>query len=215
MALDKTLLEKYKMTGLPLLVAGPVDVGRLQRELSELDEKLTQRELKRQTGEVKLPKTTQLMDQTLELNKLNLLIHEDRKRLTDFLEDVKSKAPVLHISYSADPSTAFIEKIMAWLRREIHPLAMMTIGLQPNIAAGCIVRSTNKYFDLSLRKDFDKKRELLRDALTPAVAPTTDTVIAGTQPSQLTVAEEAVAAAAPQPAAAVQVAQPEPQGAHA
>jgi hypothetical protein len=214
MALDKNLLEKYEMSGLPLLVAGPVDVGRLIRELSDLNEKLTQSELKHQTGEVKLPKTTQLMDQTLELNKVNVLVPGDRKRLMEFLEDVKAKAPVLHISYSADPSTAFIEKIMAWLRREIHPLAMMTVGLQPNIAAGCIVRSTNKYFDLSLRKDFDKKRELLRDALTPAVT-TTDTVIAGTQPSQLTVAEEAVAAAAPQPAAAVQVAQPEPQGAHA
>jgi len=33
--------------------------------------------------------------------------------------------------------------------------------LQPTIAAGCIVRTTNKYFDFSLRQDFTDKRELL------------------------------------------------------
>ena len=54
---------------------------------------------------------------------------------------------------------------MTWLRREIHPLVLMTVGLQPNIGAGCIVRTTNKYFDFSLRQDFANKRDLLQAAL--------------------------------------------------
>ncbi len=105
------------------------------------------------------------MDQTIQLNKVDLANDTHRKQLQEYLILIKQKAPILHISFSADPTSAFIEKIMAWLRREIHPLVLLTIGLQPNIGAGCVVRSTNKYFDFSLRKDFEKKRDLLLGTL--------------------------------------------------
>jgi hypothetical protein len=42
---------------------------------------------------------------------------------------------------------------------------LITIGLQPNIGAGCVVRTTNKYFDLSIKQDFLSKRNLLLEAL--------------------------------------------------
>lgn len=147
------------LVGLPLMVVGPVDVGRLIRELEALDNHLLQIRLR--NTEARLPKVSQLMEQTAEINKLNLLKEADRKRLTELLVTVREQAPVLHISFSADPSPAFIEKIMAWLRREVHPVVLLTIGLQPNIGAGCIVRSINKQFDCSLRQDFLKKRDLL------------------------------------------------------
>jgi F0F1-type ATP synthase delta subunit len=78
---------------------------------------------------------------------------------------------VLHISFSADPSVSFLEKLMAWLRKEIHPLVLVTVGLQPSIGAGCIIRSTNKQFDLSLRQDFKKKQDMLRDKILEATVP--------------------------------------------
>lgn len=154
-----------KMVGLPVLVATPVDVGRLLRELEAIDNVLLQLQLRKGTDKPELPKTSQLMDQLVELNKLNLLVVDDRKRLNAFLASVQAKAPVLHISFSVDPQTAFIEKLMAWLRREVHPLVLITVGLQPNIGAGCIVRSVNKYFDFSLRQDFTNKHDLLREKL--------------------------------------------------
>jgi F0F1-type ATP synthase delta subunit len=153
--------------GLPLLVVGPVDIGRLIRELEAVDETLHQTELRTKAHATELPKISQLMDQTVELNKLNLLQAADRQRLLDLLTLVKAEAPLLHISFSADPNAAFMEKLVAWLRREIHPLTLLTIGLQPNLGAGCIVRTTNKSFDLSLRQDFKDKRDLLMAKLTP------------------------------------------------
>jgi ribosomal protein L30/L7E len=48
---------------LPMLVASPVDVGRLQRELTSIDEALVQLGLRKSGSEVKMPKTSQLMDQ--------------------------------------------------------------------------------------------------------------------------------------------------------
>jgi hypothetical protein len=161
-----------KLVGLPMLVASPVDVGRLIRELEQIDNTLLQLGLRAGGAEVKMPKTSHLMDQTVQLNKLNLLQADDRGRLQQFLAAVKKQSPVLHMSFSADPSPAFIEKLMVWLRREIHPAVLLTIGLQPTIGAGCILRTTNKYFDFSLRQDFLKKRDLLLAKLSAPVVST-------------------------------------------
>lgn len=154
------------MIGLPLMVISPVDVGRLLRELESIDNQISQANINSHEANPKLPKTSLLMDQTVELNKLDLLDADNRKQLLELLTIVKRQAPVLHISFSSDPAPAFIEKLMAWLRREIHPTLLLTIGLQPNIGAGCIVRSTNKYFDFSLRKDLLEKRDLLLSKIT-------------------------------------------------
>lgn len=154
-----------KIVGLPVMITSPVDVGRLIRELETIDETLLQLGLRKAGTEVKMPKTSQLMDQLITLNKLNLLQVEDRQLLQQFLAYVQEQAPVLHISFSADPNTSFLEKLMAWLRREINPLVLVTVGLQPNIGAGCVIRTTNKYFDLSLKQDFAKKAQMLHDAL--------------------------------------------------
>jgi F0F1-type ATP synthase delta subunit len=152
---------------LPILVSSPADLGRLIRELEVIDESLLQLSLRKGGGEVKMPKTTKLMDQTIQLNKLNLLHKTDRELLRRFLTDIKAEAPVLHISFSVDPSTAFLEKLVTWLRLEINPSVLVTVGLQPSLGVGCVVRSTNKYFDLSLRQNFAKKRELLFSKLVP------------------------------------------------
>ncbi len=157
MALNTTL-------HLPLQVTSPVDVGRLLRELESIDSLLSQAALRKEVT-TKLPKTTGLMDQTIMLNKIDLSDSSQRKVLADYLKAVKSKAPVLHMSFSADPSTAFIEKLLTWLRKELDVNVLVTVGLQPTIGAGCIVRSTNKYFDFSLRQDFASKRGLLLDKM--------------------------------------------------
>lgn len=154
--------SKPKTIVLPLLVVGPVEVGRLLRELLEIDNVISQAKLAGRSEQLKMPKTSQLMDEAAQINQLDLLQSADRKLLFETLKSIALKAPVLHMSFSADPPPAFTAKLMTWIRREIHPQALLTIGLQPSIGAGCILRTTNKYFDLSLRKDFLGKRDLLR-----------------------------------------------------
>lgn len=166
--------SKQFLSGLPVSVTSPVDIGRLIRELEQLDEAITQLGLRNGGTEVKLPKTSHLMDQLVELNKVNLLQPAERQHLLTFLQSVKTASPVLHISFSADPSVAFIEKMIAWLRKEIHPLVLMTVGMQPNIGAGCVVRSTNKQFDFSLRQDFLAKRDMLREQINAVRTKPTD-----------------------------------------
>lgn len=151
--------SERNFAGLPPMIVGPVDIGRLLRELEAIDELLLQQQL--QDQEAKLAKTSKLLDELAGFNGINLLDAEDRKRLKEFLAAIKQRAPVIHMSFGADPSPAFTEKLMRWLRDNIHPLVLLTVGRQPDIGAGCWARTTNKYFDFSLSQRFTKSSELL------------------------------------------------------
>jgi F0F1-type ATP synthase delta subunit len=155
---------------LPLAIVSRTDLGRLQLELDQLDEFLSQAAIRKTGKAMQLPKTTRFLDEITEENKLNLLQQEDRKILKTFLEKVRKESPVIHISFSSDPQPAFLQKITAWFRKEIHPFLFLHVGLQPDIAAGCIIRTPNRYFDLSLRKHFyEEKVQLLEKISTGAV----------------------------------------------
>ena len=55
----------------------------------------------------------------------------------------------------------FQQKLITWIRQQIHPYTLLQVGLHPSIGAGCIVRTTNKFFDFSLRHRFSDQRMLL------------------------------------------------------
>ena len=150
---------------LPASVVSGVDISRLSRELEAFEEYMEQARVRQRTGKTLTPpRTSRLLDELARANQLNLLQDADRERLKLFLDSLDG-APTIHISFSADPSAAFTEKIVLWLRTNIHPHVLVQVGLQPNIAAGCIVRTPNKVFDFSLRENFNQKRQLLVDAI--------------------------------------------------
>ena len=148
---------------LPVAVVGSADVNRLQLELEALEDYLRQRQ---QTGQpLKLPKMSRLLENLAEQNSADLLVQADRDRLEAFLKAVQQHAPTIHFSFAAEPSAAFTQKVLTWLRSNISSYILLQIGLQPTIAAGCVVRTTNKIFDMSLRQYLDNNRQLLMDAL--------------------------------------------------
>lgn len=145
---------------LPLAIVGRVEASRLARELGALDEFLAQAAIRQPgTKALELPRTSKLLEETARQNTLNLLDVAQRQQLLHFLQEVIDNAPVLHMSFGADPSPGFLNKLMKWLREEIHPLVLVQIGLQPTVAVGCTLRTTNKYFDFSLRQHFLESRE--------------------------------------------------------
>lgn len=147
---------------LPTLVFGAVEVRRLARELEALDEYMRQIALRESgTKQDTLPRVRRLLDLTASENRLSLLQADDRQKLADFLRQVLQSAPVVHMSFASDPSAAFLEKIVSWLRDNIHPLVLVRLGLQPSIAAGCVMRTANRSFDFSLRHRFTEQRDLL------------------------------------------------------
>lgn len=151
---------------LPALVMTPSDVSRLIRELEVLDEYMRQQKL-RESGQptAKLPKTTRMLDELAAENAVNLLDTGARSFLRAFLQELIAHAPIVHVSFAVDPSSAFLQKIVLWFRRNADTRTLVRVGLQPSIAAGCVVRTPNKYFDFSLRQHLQRQRYLLRDAL--------------------------------------------------
>lgn len=160
------MAPKARELSLPFLVVSPGDVARLKREVEALDDYLHQAGLRKGGSESpKLPRTSRLLDELAQANKLELLSSGSREQLIDYLAYLSEHAPAMTISFASDPSSAFTAKIVAWLRQNIHPELLVKVGLQPNIAAGCTVRTANHFYDLSLRKSFASNQHMLIEAL--------------------------------------------------
>lgn len=142
------------------LIASPSDLKRARRELEELDEFLHQSSLRQGGKEVKLPTTSRMLEDLAAESDLNLLKKTDRDRLMKFLTLLLQKAPVLHMSFASEPSPKFMAKLIAWLRENIHPQVVVSVGIQPSIAAGCVVRTANRQFDFSMRQALDTQTAL-------------------------------------------------------
>ncbi len=159
---------------LPVLIFGVAEVRRLEREIEALEDFMRQATIRQPGTQQSLPRLSRLCEALASENKLNLLVPADREIVRHFLKTVELEAPKIHISFAADPSSAFTSKIVTWLRSNIQPYTLLEVGLQPVIAAGCTVRTSNKIFDLSLRERFADSEKLLLEALstsdTPAAA---------------------------------------------
>ena len=156
---------------LPAIIFGSVEIHRLQRELESLENYLQQAAVREPGQQAPLPRMSRIMETLAGGNKLNLLQSADRETLATFLKQVDQEAPVIHMSLAADPSAAFTAKVVAWLRANIHPHALLQLGLQPTLAAGCVIRTANKSFDFSLRHRFYEQRQVLLTALASEGAP--------------------------------------------
>jgi hypothetical protein len=110
-------------------------------------------------------KTSRMLNETSIASKLDLTKANDRKHLLEQLSVLESSAPKMHISFASEPTADFTTKIITWLRGNIHPQLLVQVGLQPGIAAGCTVRTTNKYYDFSLRQTLLQHQDLLQKAL--------------------------------------------------
>lgn len=154
---------------LPVLIFGVVELRRLVREIDSLDNFLKQAQARQGGKQPSLPRLSRLLDDLATQNQMNLLHDDDLKVLRKYLVDIQKTAPVLHFSFASDPSSAFMAKLVTWLRRNIHPYALVTLGLQPSIAAGCIMRTTNKSFDFSLRHRLGENYEYLSQSIVQSV----------------------------------------------
>jgi hypothetical protein len=143
---------------LPISVVTVADLGRMIAEIEALDDFLQQASIRKPGSSMTLPKTTKQCEELIEENGLNILQTTDRKYLLEFLTKIREKAPVLHISFSAEPSAKVLQKLVSYVRKDIHPVGLLSVGLQPTIGAGCVLRTTNKYFDFTLRKSLETKR---------------------------------------------------------
>ncbi len=149
---------------LPLQILTTGDVSRLTRELQGMEQFFAEAAIKGTTAK-SVPQASLQLAILVKDNDLNLLHGADRLKLKEFLELVVHKAPIVHLSFATDPKPEFLMKLLNWFRTNADPFVLMQVGLQPNIAAGCVLRTTNKYFDLSFKQHFLQSKAKLAVAL--------------------------------------------------
>ncbi len=146
---------------LPSSVISQVDVARLLRELSSLDDFFVAAKARKGGTPIQPPRLTRVLDQLARDNRYNLLDEQQRQKLAAELNLVLGKAPLLHISFAAEPPPRALERILLWLRENVHPQVLLQIGLQPTIAAGCVLRTPNQWFDMSMRSHLKQQKPYL------------------------------------------------------
>lgn len=163
--MSETKDKKPKKFELTSQVITTLDLSRVLREAERLDEFLHQSGLRSPGTNTTLPKTTQALESIAEANGLSLLDATHRKHLIGNLRTLKLQIKKVHISFAVEPSPAVIQKIVAWFRTNVQNDLVVEIGIQPTVSVGCIVRTTNKVFDMSLRHRFEESRGILAEQL--------------------------------------------------
>lgn len=146
-------------------IISSLDIGRLIREAEKLDDFLYQTTLRSPGTSMTMPKTTRTLEKLAETNGISLVESTHRKHLIGNLQALRISGKKIHISFAVEPSPAVVQKIVAWMRSNIDPNLIIEVGIQPNISVGCVVRTTNKIFDMSLRSRFKNSKAKLAELL--------------------------------------------------
>lgn len=151
---------------LPDNIASPLDFGQIQRELFALDQFLSASK-----GASRLPFTSPALNSIIKDADINPLMAADRQRLVNQLQFVRRTAPIVQISFASDPSKQALRALVRWFRQNGHPNTLISVGVQPNIAGGCVVRTATREFDFSLQKLFQSNKHALARALDSSKIP--------------------------------------------
>jgi hypothetical protein len=158
-------LKNIDAIHLPTGVVSTGDARRLRRDLAALEEMLQAVRLRTNAPVAKLPRLSRSLEEFASTNRLNFLLPDDRHHAAVFMDTVIKKAPVLHISFASEATRKFTTELVLWLRANFDSEMLIEIGLEPNIAAGSMVRTANKVFDFSLMKHLEGQRAMLMDRL--------------------------------------------------
>lgn len=150
---------------LPTGVVSVGDVRRLRRELAATEDMLQAIRLRTNSPVAKMPRLSRSLEEFAGTNRLNFLLPDDRHRAAVYVDSVIKHAPVLRVSFATEATRKFTTEFVLWLRANFHADMLVEIGLEPNIAAGCVIRTTNKVFDFSLIKHLEAQQPLLMKQL--------------------------------------------------
>lgn len=150
---------------LPSALITRADLARLVREVEGVDNDLeAQRARAHTTGKSSyhMPVTSRALTDFVDQNKLDLANDQARMLLKEQLKAMKDKAPIVHMTFAAEAGPEFLQQLITWMRTEIHPQTLLSVGLQPALVGGVYMRTPNHVHDFSLRAKFAKSRVIIQ-----------------------------------------------------
>jgi len=165
-------LENEHGISLPPSLISNTDVGRLIRELEAVDNEFEQQLVRTPDQPPVVPSLSRSLAALCQQNNLQLADAPTRTELRTKLVSIKDTAPVVHITFATEVEPEILGQLVSWVRERLHPLALITTGLQPAIVGGCIVRTPDHIYDFSLRERFNATKTSFVAAVRGALAKT-------------------------------------------
>ena len=155
------MVHKSITIKLPSIALGTTEINQILRELRLLNDQTMQFTIRHPDKPILLLSAGYLLDKLIADNELDLVTPAARDELRRVLENIKTQSPVINISFARDVISNEIEPIINWIRSELHPTALIHIGIKPEIIGGCIIRTANHYYDFSFKQYFNKVQDSL------------------------------------------------------
>lgn len=164
---EEVAAKTFADYAVPASVVTRVDLSRLVRELEWVDNELTAAAVRAKTGaqQSATPSISDSLEQFLTMNKLTLQTAQERTEIIKQLRQLKDKAPIIHMTFAVQADRESLQNIAQWLRNEVHPQALVAVGLQPALVAGVYLRTPNKVMDLSMRAALRNSQGILMKQL--------------------------------------------------
>jgi F0F1-type ATP synthase delta subunit len=125
------------------------------------------------------------MSDIAEANTLDLTSDDHRATLRTQLKLLKARGSVVHMTFAEEPTPEVMVKMVAWIRSNLHPAALVQTGLQPGIVAGCIVRTPSHIYDFSISSVLKSKKPILKKLISGRSTVTPDPVPEPKTPEQV------------------------------
>lgn len=152
----------------PPALVSRADLARLAREVEALDNELEAQKVRAHSSNganqhvsYHMPTMTRSLSDFIELNKLDLADDRGRMTLKEQLRALKDKAPVVHMTFASEADLDVLRQLVAYMRKEFHPQALLSVGLQPNLVGGVYMRTPSHVHDFSVRSRLKTKRGII------------------------------------------------------
>lgn len=154
---------------LPGILITRQDIVQTHRELSGFIDGSLQ-SVMRHDNPIKYPTISAELGAVASVNQIDLRSEAQCRKLLANLEQLRAQAPVIHFSFADEPPLEVMQKIVAWLRKEINSQIVIKVSLSPSIAAGMIMQTPAHRYDFSLRRQLNNHRQDLIKAFKGATA---------------------------------------------
>lgn len=149
---------------LPSSVVTLADLRRLVSEIEVVDVSLTEEAMRQNiVAHHATPSLTvsKQLSEFIRLNQLDLRDASIRSKTITDVRDLKTKISVVHVIFAASATAEPLEKIVQWLRASFGGPVVVTVGLQPDLIGGAVIRTANRVFDFSVRTQLSKGRQTI------------------------------------------------------
>ena len=153
---------------LPPTMIGKAHLAQLIRELEGVENDLESQKANNlakddagKTADLRVPTMSKALAECIELNQADIIDSQQRMKFKKMLGSIKNKAPVMHFTFASDPDGESLQKLVDWVRKEIHPRALISVGVQPALVGGVYLRTPNHVHDFTLRALLHDKRDII------------------------------------------------------